>query len=166
MLRIAFLSLALVCAFSLGRISKPEIVRTVHEPGPVSYVMPQANRGAEITPGLRWLNMESAVPIFQVDNENGMRALIGYEGSGFVFGAYTHDPSEAIYILGTWTFECETALHEYTHMLEANMPDQAWRIRQCFHRLCSDRFRMDQTDLIPVLPDPALTYGPPLAPSP
>ncbi len=159
--RILSLVLAFACGLLLHKTPDPEIVyRDVLVPGPTQLVLPLANRGVEVSPGLRWLNVEADVPIFQVDNEDRMRAIVGMQGDdpGFVMGAYTHE-SEAIYILGTWTFECETALHEYTHFLERSMPDQAWRIRKAFHRLCSDKFRMDSTDLVPELPEPAPAIG-------
>ncbi len=154
MLRIIRLLSLAIGAFSLGYIAKPTEFKTVFVdvPGPVQYVTPVANRGVEVTTGMRWVNLEAEVPIFQVDNERAMQALAGTD-AGFVMGMFTPD-NPAIYVLGTWTMECEVSLHEYTHMLEAAMPDQAWRIRRCFHRLCSDKFRIDTLDLMPVLEAP------------
>ncbi len=144
-------------AFALGWYCMPkrivERVVTIHTPP--QMILTVANQGVEISPRLRLMNLEADVPIFMVSDEEALRQLVDYKGDGFIQGAYCREP-EAIYLLGTWSLDAETVIHEYTHMLEAEIPDQAWRIRKVFHRLCSDKFRIDSQDLEPVLPDPQL----------
>lgn len=124
--------------------------------------MPTANRGVEIQPGLRWINIEAEVPIFQVDNEITLLSILNERPeNGFFMGAYTPQ-SEAIYVLGTWTMETETFGHELIHYLEHACPESAWKIRRAYHRLCSPKCRMDSMDLIPDLAEPVL-FGPPSA---
>ncbi len=166
MLRLALKITTLTCAFALGYLAKPEKVRIQNIPGPTQLVFPTANRGVEVQTGLRWVNLEAETPIFQVDNEQLIRAVAGItpDNPGFIEGLYTPPPNEAIYVLGTWDLSAETALHEFVHMLEANMPDQAWRIRKAFHKLCSDKFRIDSMDLQPELPAPAPSVGIVVAP--
>lgn len=70
---------------------------------------------------------------------------------GRIIGLFNDSPPQ-IWIVGEWSTECGTLLHEYQHYIEHCVPDRAKELRAAFRAIDCDSLRIGNEDLLKELP--------------
>ncbi len=93
------------------------------------------------------INPHARVPIFVFLTSEDLTKAVGTDFP--IMGVFfpTENGGAQIAIVGPWSESASTLLHEYEHYLERKLPDQAQRLRDAFHDVCSDSFPIDHADL-------------------
>jgi hypothetical protein len=71
------------------------------------------------------------------------------EEAGYILGLFREQQNgtKDIALLGTWSREVGVAMHEYQHLLEAELPWAREELREVFHKLTTPEFRIGSMDL-------------------
>ncbi len=68
------------------------------------------------------------------------------------YGENTETHKRVIYIAGPWTDTSHVLTHEFVHLLEDMIPEDAAKIRKVFQSMTTPDFRIGFQDLEPILP--------------